>query len=51
MGHFLAGQLSGMGIGFVAGFFTPGVYRRIRVWLGYEKNAVVAEAKSLGKHL
>lgn len=30
MFHFLGGQLVGMGIGFVAGAFMPGVLRKIK---------------------
>jgi len=44
MGHYLAGQVVGMAIGFVAGAFFPAVLRKI-------KSAFVAETKGVESKL
>lgn len=44
MFHFLAGQLVGLGIGFVAGAFTPSIGRKI-------KGLFVKEAKVIGSKI
>jgi hypothetical protein len=50
-GSFVAGQAAGLGIGFVAGAFTPAIGRKIKALFVKESSAVKAEAVAVEKKL